>query len=206
MRRLYHLGLLVAICVVAGSCSSQPVTPHRSPTASSTFAYVGPSPTDTVTTFYPVGPPRTIIPPASGLDPVSATVASYPGPEFPGVVNPEVRQDNLDSTICNPGYTKRIRPPVTYTNPIKIKLMAQLHLPGTIEDYELDHKLAEEVGGGPRDPRNLWMEPRRGPYGALVKDQIENRVHRDLCTTKTLTLAQAQAIFLDNTWWTAQIP
>src|SRR5690242_17427199 len=32
----------------------------------------------------------------------------------PGVTNPDVTQDNLDSTICARGYTKTIRPPVSY--------------------------------------------------------------------------------------------
>jgi hypothetical protein len=193
MRRLYHLGLLVAICVVAGSCTSRhtpAVTPHRSPTASSTFASV--TPTTTVTST------------ASAI--VFQTIPAYPPPQFPGVTNTEVTQDTIDQTICVSGYTTKKRPPTSYTTPIKVRLLAELHLPGTIYDYELDHKLAEEDGGDPRDPRNLWMEPLRGPFGALAKDQIEDRVHRDICITKTLTLAQAQAIFLNNTWWTAQIP
>jgi hypothetical protein len=192
LRRLYYLGVLAAICLVVGSCTSRhtpPVTPHRSPTASSTFAFVVPDPTATST--------------ASAI--VFQSTPAYPSSQFPGATNPEVTQDTIDSTICVSGYTTKKRPPTSYTTPIKVALLAELHLSGTIYDYELDHKLAEEVGGDPRDPRNLWMEPLRGPFGALAKDQIEDRVHRDICSRK-ISLAAAQAIFLGNLWWTAQIP
>jgi hypothetical protein len=37
----------------------------------------------------------------------------------PGAMNPEVRQDNIQSTICVKGYTKTIRPPAYYTNRLK---------------------------------------------------------------------------------------
>lgn len=194
LRRLYYLWVLAVVCLVAGSCTSRhtpTVAPHRSPTASSTFASVSPTVTTTVTST------------ASAI--VFQSTPAYPSPRFPGATNPEVTQDTIDSTICVSGYTRAKRPPTSYTTPIKVALLAELHLPGTIYDYELDHKLAEEAGGDPRDPLNLWMEPLRGPFGALAKDQIEDRVHRDICSRK-LPLAAAQAIFLGNLWWTAQIP
>jgi hypothetical protein len=34
----------------------------------------------------------------------------------PGVVNPDVTQANIGSTICRHGWTRTIRPPVEYTN------------------------------------------------------------------------------------------
>ena len=35
-----------------------------------------------------------------------------PDPRFtPGAINPDVTQENIDSTICVPGFTKTIRPP-----------------------------------------------------------------------------------------------
>ena len=39
----------------------------------------------------------------------------------PGVVNPKVTQDNIQKTICVSGYTKTIRPPVSYTNKLKLE-------------------------------------------------------------------------------------
>ena len=34
----------------------------------------------------------------------------------PGVLNPDVTQANIDSTICVHGWTRTIRPPTSYTN------------------------------------------------------------------------------------------
>lgn len=41
----------------------------------------------------------------------------------PGAINPAVTQDNIKNTICVPGFTRTVRPPVSYTTPLKIKLM-----------------------------------------------------------------------------------
>jgi len=41
----------------------------------------------------------------------------------PGSINPSVTQDNIHNTICVAGYSKNVRPPVSYTAPLKIKLM-----------------------------------------------------------------------------------
>src|SRR5664279_936918 len=37
----------------------------------------------------------------------------------PGAMDPKVTQDNIDQTICVSGYTKTVRPPVSYTNSLK---------------------------------------------------------------------------------------
>jgi hypothetical protein len=40
----------------------------------------------------------------------------------PGVTNPDIMQDNIGETICNPGWsTKSIRPPASYTNILKVE-------------------------------------------------------------------------------------
>ena len=41
----------------------------------------------------------------------------------PGAIDPAVTQDNIDSTICIPGYTKTVRPPVSITEPQKLESM-----------------------------------------------------------------------------------
>ena len=43
----------------------------------------------------------------------------------PGVLNPDVTQGNIRSTICRHGWTATIRPPVDYTNDLKRKQMRQ---------------------------------------------------------------------------------
>ena len=37
------------------------------------------------------------------------------------------------------------------------------------------------IGGAPRDPRNLWPEPRNGPNNAEQKDQLETWAARMAC-------------------------
>src|SRR5437660_7447025 len=50
----------------------------------------------------------------------------YPDPATtPGVVNPDITQGNIGETICNPNWsTKSIRPPVSYTNHLKVQQLA----------------------------------------------------------------------------------
>jgi hypothetical protein len=77
----------------------------------------------------------------------SAPTAHFARATVPGVLNPDVTQDTIHRTICVPGYTKTIRPPVSYTDAIKRRLMQEQHLAGRAQDYELDHLVPIE--GGP---------------------------------------------------------
>ena len=106
----------------------------------------------------------------------------------PGVLNPDVRQANIRSTICRHGWTATIRPPVSYTNALKRKQMRQYGETGSMSDYQEDHLISLEMGGNPTDPRNLWPEPY--PRAAEM-DKIENELNSEICDGK-LTLAQAQ--------------
>lgn len=65
---------------------------------------------------------------------------------------------------------------------------------------EIDHLVSRELGGAD-DVRNLWPEPYGGPWNAHDKDRIENRLHVEVCTLRTLTLDQAQALI--RTDWQA---
>lgn len=44
-----------------------------------------------------------------------------PAALVPGAVNPAVTQANIQRTICVPGWTRTVRPPVPYTNALKIR-------------------------------------------------------------------------------------
>lgn len=114
----------------------------------------------------------------------------------PGVINPDVTQTNIWTTICRPGWTATIRPPASYTNTLKARQLVAYQLPGPPSAYEEDHRVPLEVGGAPSDPRNLW--PELGPT-PNPKDRIENTVHRQICAGRT-TLAAGQAVFLGD-WW-----
>jgi hypothetical protein len=106
----------------------------------------------------------------------------------PGVLNPDVIQANIRSTICRHGWTATIRPPVSYTNALKRKQMRQYGETGSMSDYQEDHLISLEIGGNPTDPRNLWPEPY--PRAAEM-DTIENELNSEICDGK-LTLAEAQ--------------
>ena len=116
----------------------------------------------------------------------------------PGAVNPFVTQTNIAVTICSPGWTKTIRPPVNFTNRLKLEQMPLYGYPlGTnFEGVVEDHREPLEIGGAPRDPRNLWPQPRDEAH---AKDRLENAVKRDVCAGR-LTLRQGQAIFLGDFW------
>lgn len=96
----------------------------------------------------------------------------------PGAINPAVRQDNIASTICQPGWTKTVRPPTSVTNRIKTQIDQAYGLPTNTEG-ELDHDVSLELGGAPDDPRNLWVEP--GPI-PNPKDAVENKLHAAVCS------------------------
>ena len=117
----------------------------------------------------------------------------------PGALNPNVKQDNIAETVCVPGWTKKIRPPTSYTNRLKAEQMREERLPGDASDYEEDHVVPLCVGGSPRDPRNLWPEPREGQWAAKFKDQLEASVCRAVCRG-AMTLEEGRAIFLAPEW------
>jgi hypothetical protein len=82
------------------------------------------------------------------------------------------------------GYSSSIRPPTSYTTPLKITQIAQYGYSDTsTADYEEDHLIALEDGGSPRSPLNLWPEPRFAVGGktAANKDTIENKIHTAIC-------------------------
>jgi hypothetical protein len=106
----------------------------------------------------------------------------------PGVLNPDVTQANIKSTICVRGWTKTIRPPTSYTNDLKQKQMREYGVGGSQSDYQEDHLISLELGGHPTDPRNLW--PEAYPRASEV-DSIENDLNAKVCAGE-LSLDEAQ--------------
>lgn len=127
-----------------------------------------------------------------------------PAPTTIGAVNIAVTQANIQSTICTPGYTGTIRPPASYTTKLKQQQLNGAYSYYTnkkLGDYEEDHLISLELGGNPTSENNLWPEPYAGTYGARVKDQVEDKLHRMVCANQ-ISLAQAQQEISAN-WWTA---
>jgi hypothetical protein len=106
----------------------------------------------------------------------------------PGVLNPDVTQATIRSTICVRGWTRTIRPPTDYTSRLKLEQMRDYRLRGSPVDFQEDHLISLELGGHPTDPRNLWPEPY--PRAADV-DAIENELNAAVCTGR-LSLHAAQ--------------
>ena len=85
------------------------------------------------------------------------------------------------ATICAFGYSRSVRPPESYTEPLKLAQMRAYDLPGRARNYEEDHLVALSIGGAPTDTANLWPEPRSGPYNAEQKDELETWAARMAC-------------------------
>ncbi len=106
----------------------------------------------------------------------------------PGVLNAEVTQATIGSTICVHGWTRTIRPPSSYTGELKLRQMREYAAPGRADDYQEDHLISLELGGDPADPRNLWPQPR--PWADSV-DRTENDLNDAVCSGR-LGLGEAQ--------------
>lgn len=115
-------------------------------------------------------------------------------PDYPGAINHTLTDPT--TTICNKNWsTSSIRPPTSYTNPLKAKRLAEFNAKyGTtykMADGELDHIISIELLGDPTDPNNLDFEPYNIPMGAHQKDSLENDLHRRVCNG-SITVAEAQ--------------
>jgi len=130
----------------------------------------------------------------------SATTVITPGPgqptvilpdkkRTPGALNPKVRQSTIKKTICKNGWTTKIRPPVSYTNALEIKQMVFYEETGSPSEYEEDHFIPLELGGAPKNPKNLWPEPHSQ---SKLSDPLETQLKRKVCKG-VMKLAKARA-------------
>jgi len=106
----------------------------------------------------------------------------------PGVFNYAVKASTIDTTICKSGWTATIRPAPSYTNALKVQQMQQYGETGSPSDYEEDHFIPLELGGAPKNPKNLWPEPHSQ---SKITDPLETKLKRQVCKG-TLTLKKAR--------------
>lgn len=144
--------------------------------------------------------PPTPSPTSTPTPPIDTSTAA-PTPtaapiEVPGyLLDPNVTQETINSTVCVVGWTARVRPPSSYTTPLKRRQLAAANAADqTPSHYEEDHWIPLELGGAPRDERNLWPEP---IADARVKDAAENTLHARVCDG-TLGLRSARLIMWAN--------
>ena len=114
----------------------------------------------------------------------------------PGALNPAAVADPR-RTICVSGYSARIRPATSYTEPLKIRGMVRYASIGPPSSYEEDHLVALEDGGSPRDPNNLWPEYLYDGGGALQKDKVEHHLHELICAGRITVVAAARLLETD---------
>jgi hypothetical protein len=121
----------------------------------------------------------------------------------PGATNPDVTQATIGSTICVSGWTATVRPSTSYTNKLKVQGITDYGYSDTsLSSYEEDHFLPLEVGGAPKDPKNLWPEPHSGTKNAYSKDSVENAVKKAICAGEATLVAAQHALLTD--WTTAE--
>ncbi|GLW97010.1 hypothetical protein [Microtetraspora sp. NBRC 16547] len=102
------------------------------------------------------------------------------------------------------GYSKKIRPPVSYTNALKTRQVAEYGYKDTDPaHYEEDHLIPLSLGGSPKSVMNLWPEPRykAGGATAMDKDVVEFKLYKAVCAG-TIDLAPAQQAIARD-WRTA---
>ena len=106
------------------------------------------------------------------------------------MLNPDVTQATTGATICRRGWTTTVRPPASYTEPIK---RLQVHSYGyadqRLSSYEEDHAVALELGGNGSARVNLWPEPHKV---SVPDDGLESSLHSSVCAGR-LTLSAAQS-------------
>jgi hypothetical protein len=114
----------------------------------------------------------------------------------PGALNPDVTQAAIRRTICVRGWTRTVRPPASYTSPLKLVQMRRYGFAGGPTDYQEDHFISLELGGAPTDPKNLW--PERRPRADHV-DTIENDLNAKVCSGE-ISLAEGQRREAELKW------
>jgi len=102
----------------------------------------------------------------------------------PGEIDSRVTQENIFQTICVKGYTKTVRPPVSYTGPLKLETMKRYGYYDSAKNYEFDHLIPLELGGNPTSIKNLWPEPYNSSDGSYQKDKVENYLNSQVCRGK----------------------
>jgi len=153
------------------------------------------------------GPATSRAPSSQGQSTVTPTRTSVglPNPDItPGSINPNVTHDNIAATICKRGWTATIRPPQAYTSALKLAQIVEYgYADRSLSHYQEDHLVPLELGGAPRDPRNLWPEPNTialpdgTAVGSSAKDHLENYLHAAVCSGAE-ALADAQRLIADD--------
>lgn len=123
----------------------------------------------------------------------------------PGKTNQAVTQRTIKRTICKSGWASSVRPSVSYTEPLKEKMVRRYgYGDASLRLFQFDHLIPLEIGGNPSDIKNLWPEPYKAEVngkqaGAAVKDYWEDKLNAEICKGQ-ITLAKARKFFVIGGW------
>jgi hypothetical protein len=139
---------------------------------------------------------------------LAAILAAQPAPSphrnyamTPGAITSATTEQ-----VCKPGYATSVRPSSSVASRLKRDRMAAYGIAGADPSaYQLDHVVSLELGGPPKDVRNLWPEP---IAIARQKDKVENALHTAVCNGR-LSLRAAQSCEAFNwhlcvTWYLSE--
>jgi hypothetical protein len=125
--------------------------------------------------------------------------SSLPNPRLtPGAIDPSVTPHNLQTTVCDKGYTATVRPDKRLTNQLKREQMRLYgYANANPQHYEEDHLIPLNIGGNPSDAHNLWPQPRYGAWSADQKNDLEFVAYKLVCSGQ-LDLKEAQQRIAHN--------
>jgi hypothetical protein len=118
------------------------------------------------------------------------SLRELPDPNLtPGAVLDVTAED-----VCASGYTKTVRS----VPKILRGVVLDRYRVGSVQEggFELDHLISLELGGS-NSSKNLWPEPYLTLWNAHVKDALENRLHRRVCSGDLDLRSAQQAIAAD---------
>ena len=134
------------------------------------------------------------VPPFHQVDASSSELPAVPAE----ALNPDVRQETIQQTICVPGYATSVRPSTSYTTGVQARLLRERAQDlSAASTYELDHKVPLSLGGHPRNLRNLELQLWEGEAGAKKKDRLERRLQVLVCGGKLALQAAQQVMYFD---------
>jgi hypothetical protein len=128
---------------------------------------------------------------AIGAD-LPTTMGKWPDPEkTPGLADPALTAE----VICAHAWTTRDVRSVSAALKRKVyALYGEQNHKGRFahckQGAEVDHLVSLELGGA-NDIKNLWPQNYCGPWNAHIKDRLENKLHRLVCSGQ-ITLGEAQ--------------
>ena len=124
-----------------------------------------------------------------------ASAVAFSGAASALPLNPDVRQETIQQTICVKGYSSTVRPSTSYTGPIKSRLMREAGMPDDERsDWALDHHIPIALGGHPRRLDNLQLLTQ---HDNSRKSRIEVKLLCYVCTGQ-MQLDQAQKEVWDD--------